>query len=247
MPGYGEVPYGEEPYGTGLDSIRLEWDTPGSKLFETGIDRGVLYPPTGYGVPWNGLVGVSENPTGGEVEELYFDGVKYLDFVANEGFSATVEAYHAPRAFDICEGRKAIAPGVFATNQPRKPFGFSYRTLVGNDLVGTDYGYKLHLVYNCTVLPAARGNKTVAKTADPGTKTWTFNNVPPPASTFRPTAHIILDSRLVNPYSLAEIESIMYGRDETIETPAVHAAMPSLEDILSLLGSGITEFIEEFI
>jgi hypothetical protein len=247
MPGYGEIGFGSEPYGTGIDSIVLEWGQPGKKFYETGIDKVVFFPKVGDGVAWNGVVAINEASAGGESESYFYDGVKYLDMVASEDFSATIEAYQAPREFAECDGRKALVPGLYVTNQPRKTFDLAYRTLIGNDLEGIDYGYKLHLVYNCTASPTTRTNRTVAGAITPDTKTWTLSTVPPPASTFKPTAHIVIDSREVDPYMLQNIESILYGRDEIGDIEAVKAAMPSLAQIISILGSSITELIEEFI
>lgn len=241
MPGYGEVAYGTEPYGTGVDSIVLEWGQPGKKFYEAGIDKVVLYPPTGPGVVWNGILSLDEAVFGGEPEALYYDGVKYLDVVASEDFQATLTAFTSPREFSPCDGRKALVPGLYATNQPRKSFGLAYRTLIGNDLKGIDYGYKQHIVYNCTATPSARSNTTIGRDISPNTKTWTINSVPPPSSAFKPTAHLVIDSREVNPYLLENLETILYGRDEDGDREAVLAAQPSLTQILNILANPITE------
>lgn len=223
---------------------RVEWNKAGERLFETGVNQGVLYPRVGQGVPWNGLVSVSENTSGGELDSLYFDGIKYLDVVSAEDFSATVEAYSAPAEFGVSDGQKALSPGLYATQQPRKPFGFSYRTLIGNDLVGEEYGYKLHIVYNCTASPSGRTNKTLAGNASPDTRSWTINTVPPPAATFKPTAHLVVDSTKVDPYLMENLETVLYGRNETAELPAVAASLPTVAEIILILSNRITEFIE---
>lgn len=192
---------------------RIEWGLPGTRFFEAGVDQGVLYPRAGAGVPWNGLVSVDENHSGGDLEPLYFDGIKFRDFVAFEEFQATLEAYAAPAEFAACDGSRMLSPGFFATQQPRQTFGLSYRTLLGNDLVGTDYGYKLHLVYNCTAAPSSRRNQTLAGAANPSTRSWTIHTVPPPATTFKPTAHLVMDSTLIAPAKLEQVENLLYGHD----------------------------------
>lgn len=216
---------------------RIDWNLPGQHRFESGLDRGVLYPGVGPGVPWNGLVSVSENSGGGDVEPLYFDGVKYLDVVASNDFSAQLEAFAAPLEFGPCEGEKMLSPGLFVTQQPRQTFGLCYRTLLGNDLVGTEYGYKLHLVWNCTAAPSGRTNATLGASVTAGTRSWTIETVPPPASTFKPTAHIVLDSTLIDPYAMEQVEALLYGHD------GADPYLPSVAQLVTTLNSRITEFI----
>lgn len=220
---------------------RIEWNRPGERYFEAGVDRGVLYPRVGPGVPWNGLTSVNENPSGGDMESLYFDGVKYLDIVASEDFQANIDAFSAPREFAASDGQKAISPGLFVSQQPRKTFGLCYRTLKGNDLVGTQYGYKLHIVYNCTAAPSSQNNVTIGANVTPGTRSWTIYTVPPPASTFKPTAHIVLDSTLIDPYAMEQVEAILYGHDGGAPY------LPTVAELVATLDSRITEFITEFI
>jgi hypothetical protein len=212
---------------------RIEWNLAGERFFETGIDRTVLYPNVGVGVPWNGVVSVSEVTSGGEMQALYYDGNKYLDLSASEDFQATLEAYSSPAEFAPSDGQKALSPGLFVGQQPRKTFGLCYRTLKGNDLVGPDYGYKLHLVYNCTAAPSGRLNSTINASATPDTRAWTIYTVPPPASTFKPTAHLVLDSTLLDPAHLATIEDWLYG------TEGPHSggspALPSISLIVDLV------------
>src|SRR5215475_2966982 len=127
---------------------QLVWDDDGNKYFETGIDRGVLYLPYMPGMVWNGLVRVTESPSGGTPREFYQDGAKYLNLTSIEEYSATIEAISAPKEFSAATGRFELSPGLFVSGQNRQSFGFSYRTLIGNDLLGTDAGYKIHVVYN---------------------------------------------------------------------------------------------------
>lgn len=198
----------------------IEWNQPGQRFFETGLDRGVLYPRQTHGVPWNGLVSVSESILGGETESFYFDGIKYLDFIASETFSATIEAYSTPPEFAGCDGTKILSPGLMVTQQPRYPFGFSYRTLVGNDLEGTDHGYKLHLVYNATASPSGKTHKTIGDSVEVSTTQWVVNTVPPNSSIYKPTAHFIVDSTLVDADRLQILEDVLYGNfDSDPELP----------------------------
>lgn len=221
--------------------MRIEWNKPGERFFEAGVDQGVLYPRVGPGVPWNGLTSVSEESSGGDFESLYFDGVKYLDVVASENFRATIDAYSAPAEFGPSDGQKALSPGLFVTQQPRRPFGFSYRTLKGNDLVGAALGYKIHIVYNCTAGPSSKSNVTLGSSVTPGTRSWTVETVPPPASTFKPTAHIVLDSTLIDPFMMAQVEGLLYGHDNG------QPYLPTVAEIVAALDTRIGELITEFI
>lgn len=216
---------------------RIAWNLPGQRFFEAGVDRGVLFPRNGPGVPWNGLVSINESVSGGELEPLYYDGVKYLDVISGEDFTAALEAYSAPSEFAACDGTKQLSPGLFVTQQPRKTFGLCYRTLIGNDLQGESYGYKLHIVYNITAAPSSRANRTLADNPDPQTRTWSLSTVPPPATTFRPTAHLVLDSTLISPYDLEQIEALVYG--STSRDPY----LPSVAEIVSVLSTKITATI----
>lgn len=194
------------------------------------------------------MVQVTESSTGGDVTPLYYDGLKYMDFASTEDFAAGIEAYSTPREFDACDGVRMLSPGLFATQQPRKTFDLCYKTLIGNDLEGVDYAYKLHLVYNITAAPSGRTNKTLAGTVSPDTRSWVLSAVPPPATTFRPTAHLVVDSRLVDPYSMADLESVLYGKDArsgTDPAAASPARMPSVSEIIALLSNGITDLITE--
>lgn len=223
---------------------RVEWNKAGERLFEAGADRGVLYPRLGQGVAWNGLISITESTQGGEMESLYFDGVKYLDMASSEDFGATLEAYSAPHEFAASDGQKYISPGLSVTQQPRRPFGLCYRTLIGNDLDGLEHGYKLHVVYNCTASPSDRTNKTLGATVDPSIRSWRIDAVPPAANTYRPTAHVVIDSTMVSPLQMEQLELALYGRDETESLPAIEAYLPSVSEIVLMLTNPLTEFLE---
>ena len=207
----------------------IEWGKTGERLYETGLSHGVLYPRQTSGVPWNGLISVTETVSGGESDSFYFDGLKYLDFIAAEDFSATIEAYSTPPEFDECDGSKVLSPGLYATQQPRYPFGFSYRTKIGNDVAGSDLGYKLHLVYNAMASPASRVYQSDSNTPSPVVRQWSINTAPPSSSTYKPTAHFVIDSTKANAQKLTLLENALYG------SFAADATLPSQADVIDIL------------
>src|SRR6478735_3456324 len=146
---------------------RLTWGDTGRRYFEAGTDRGVLFVGNNPGVPWNGLKSVSESPSGGEPKAYYVDGFKYLNVASAEEYAATIEAFSAPAEFGVCDGSMMLGNGLFATQQPRRPFHFTYRTRVGNDLEGVDHGHKIHLIYNALARPSSRNNQTHGSSINP--------------------------------------------------------------------------------
>lgn len=210
---------------------RLAWGTSGERYFETGVDRGVLFIGEEPGVPWNGLTAVQEEPTGGEPRPFYLDGYKYLNVSTAEEFAATINAFSAPSEFAVCDGRLGLGNGLFVTQQPRKPFGFSYRTLVGNDIQGTDHAYKIHLVYNALAAPATKENTSVTNSVTPQTMSWKISTTPPLLTGIRPTAHMIIDSRYTPSGLMREIENILYGTEE------VDSRLPPMAELQELFAS----------
>jgi len=207
---------------------KLIWGAAGERVFEAGVDRGVLYVPGLPGVSWNGLKTVNESPNGGESRPYYIDGFKYANVASAEEFNATIEAFSSPSEFAICDGSIQLALGIFATQQPRKSFGLSYRTLVGNDLIGIDGGYKIHLVYNALAAPAGHQNNSTGQTIEPMGLSWDISTRPPiGAFGYKPSAHIIIDSRQAPTLFLADIESILYG------TASVQPRLPNPDEILT--------------
>jgi len=205
----------------------LVWDQAGQRYYETGIDRGVLYLPDGGAVPWNGLTSVTE-ALGREVKSYYIDGVKYLDHHVPGSYSAKLSAYTYPDELDFVIGRAQFAPGVILHDQRASSFHLSYRTKVGSDL-DADLGYKVHILYNLLAIPA---DATFDSMSDsPSLKPFEWNLTGTPAQMFgiRPTSHISLDSRNIDPELLFEIESLIYG------TPESAPALPSLIDLLALV------------
>jgi hypothetical protein len=207
---------------------RLVWGAVGERYFETGVDRGVLYVGSDPGVAWNGLISVSESPSGGDPKPYYLDGIKYLNIAAAEEFEATLDAFSAPREFGPCDGMASIQNGLIATQQPRKSFGLSYRTLIGNDLDGAEHGYRIHLVYNALAEPSQRSHKTYGDQLDVADFSWSITTLPPSITGYKPTAHLIVDSTLADPDVLISVENILYGDNS-------HSArMPAPDELTAL-------------
>lgn len=202
---------------------KIVWDQTGDREFETGVDQGVLYEPdaTGVfatGVPWNGLTSVTESPSGAESNPQYADNIKYLNLKSAEEFGATIEAFTYPDEFGKYNGEAQPEAGVYLGQQRRGSFGLSYRTLKGNDLVGTDYGYKLHLVWNCDAAPSERAYATVNESPEAITFSWELTTTKVPVGVIKgvkyaPTASLTIDSTKVDADALAELEDILYGSE----------------------------------
>lgn len=191
---------------------QIEWDVAEERAYEDGLDRGVFYPADGTaGVPWNGLVSVSKDVDGGALEELFFDGVKYLDRMLNEDFKATLEAYDAPAEFKAASGRRQIAPGLYASHQARRTFGLSYRTLVGDGKQPAAKDYIINLVWNVTAQPSAKKSGTLSDAPTVTPRSWVLNAVPVDSDVMKPTAHFEVRSDEVDSDKLAALELALYG------------------------------------
>lgn len=218
---------------------RLVWDKTGEHLYETGVDHGVLYFPdqTGAyknGVAWNGLISVSESPSGAEATGQYADNIKYLNLISTEEFSATIEAYTYPEEFEACNGNKELVDntGVYVGQQSRSVFGFCYRTMIGNDTDGQDHGYKLHLVYGCQVSPSEKAYQTINDSPEALTFSWELSTTPVNVTGKKPTALLVIDSTKIDSTKLTKIEAKLYG-DET-PTGAVLPTPDEIAEILSV-------------
>lgn len=216
---------------------KLSWDAVGERLYETGVKMGVLYPVDdagaySLGVAWNGLTAVTESPSGAESNPLYADDIKYLDLRSVEEFGGTIEAYMFPDEFAECDGSATLATGVSIGQQKRKMFGLCYRTTLGNDVKGDNYGYKLHIVYGATASPSERAYATISDSPEPITMSWEFSTTPVTVTGFKPTAHLEIDSTKVDPTKLAALEAILYGSDD------VEARLPLPDEIATLMGAG---------
>ena len=198
---------------------KLVWDQTGERLYETGVEQAAIYPLAeggafGAGAAWNGLIGVTESPSGAEPSPLYANDKKYAELTSAEEFGGTIEAYMYPDEFAECNGEKALVPGVNLTQQTRKPFGLVYKNLIGNDTVGTKYGYKLHIVYNAKVAPSENANNTVNESPEAKTMSWEFSTTPVEVEGYDPTAHIVINSTTVDADKLKALEAILYGSEE---------------------------------
>ena len=193
----------------------LTWDQTGEKLYETGVQKGVLYPMDGAvygkGVAWNGLTAVNETPSGAESTKLYADDIKYLDIRSAEEFGATIEAYASPEEFDACDGTAELAGGVNIGQQNRKGFGFCYRSTIGNDTEYNNYGYKLHIIYGLTASPSERSYSTVNDSPEAATLSWEVSSTPVNVAGFKPTSIVTINSKKINAEALKEIEDALYG------------------------------------
>lgn len=218
---------------------KLLWDKVGERLYETGVDRGVLYVQAANGtynkgVAWNGLTGVSESPTGAESNAQYADNIKYLNLQSAEEFAATIEAFTYPNEFKVCDGVAAPTKGVLVGQQNRRPFAFAYRTLLGNDTQGTDYGYKLHLVWNAQAAPSSKDYATVNESPEAMTLSWEVNTTPVEiglifdGKPLKPTATLTIESPDVDPVKLSELETILYGSE------GVDPRMPTPKEVIQL-------------
>ena len=217
------------------DYARITWDDIGERIYETGVDHGVLYQiqqdgTFGAGVAWNGLSNVSQSPSGAEATPVWADNIKYLNLQSAEEFGCTIEAYTYPDEFAECDGSKAVTTGVYAGQQTRKKFGFCYRTRIGNDVNGTDHGYKLHLVYNCLAAPSEKAYQTINDSPEAISFSWTVSTTPVnvtdangvPLANMKPTATLEIDSTKCDATKLAALEDILYGST----TAAARLPMP---------------------
>jgi hypothetical protein len=220
---------------------KLVWDGVGKRTYQTGVDHGVLYPmgesTYGAGVAWDGLTSVQESPSGAENTPLYADNIKYLNLTSAEEYGCTIEAYDSPEEFDECDGTKEIAPGVKIGQQNRKKFGFSYRSLLGNDVKGNEYGYVIHLVYGCTAAPSEKQHSTVNDSPEAATLSWTISTTPVNVTGGKPTATVEIDSTKVDPTKLAALEAILYGTDGEQGAEGTAPRLPLPDEIATLVGS----------
>lgn len=221
---------------------KITWDKTGERLYETGVDRGVLYllnKSGAYtpGVPWNGLTAVTESPSGAESTPLYADNIKYLNMLSTEEFGCTIEAYTYPDEFAECDGSASLAEGVTIGQQNRSVFGFAYRTLLGNDIDSTNYGYKLHLIYGAQASPSEKNYATVNDSPEAISLSWEITTTPVNVSGFKPTASITIDSTKVDKEKLAALEAILYGKDPSTPegSDGVEPRLPLPDEIKQLM------------
>lgn len=213
--------------------VPLTWDQVGDRLYETGVDRGVLYIPNSsgvynLGVAWNGLTTVTEKPSGADVSPSYADNIKYLNMVSAEEFGATIEAYTYPEEFGQCDGTALPEPGVAVGQQRRKMFGLSYRTKLGNDIDGVDFGYKLHLIYGAQAAPSEKAYATINDSPAAISFSWDITTTPVPVTGYKPASLLVIDSSVVDAAKLASLEALLYG------AASVVAALPTPNAVIDL-------------
>lgn len=211
----------------------LTWDDVGEKLYETGVDHGVLYLPDdagvyNTGVAWNGLTTVTESPSGADPNPQFADNIKYLNITSAEEFGGTIEAFTYPEEFCQCDGTALPAPGVAVGQQTRKMFGLCYRTKVGNDVDGVDHGYKLHLIYGAQASPSEKAYATINDSPAAINFSWAITTTPVPVTDFKPTSLIVVDSTVVDPGDIASLEALLYG------AASVEAALPTPDAVIAL-------------
>jgi hypothetical protein len=217
---------------------KLSWDENGQRLYETGTRRGVLFRKTaggtyGVGVAWNGLTGVSESPSGAEETALYADDQKYLSLFSAEEFGFTVKAYTYPDEWGLCDGSAEVASGVTVGQQVRRGFGMCYRTVLGNDEQGENYGYKLHIIYNATASPSSREYATINDSPDAIEMSWDCKTTPINFDDdMKPTALLVVDSTKADATKLAALEAILYG------TELSDPRLPLPAEIIELMTTG---------
>lgn len=215
---------------------KIVWDQTGERLYETGVKKGVLYPMAAggtypKGVAWNGLTAVTESPSGAEATPLYADDIKYLTLMSVEEFGGTIEAYTYPKEFEECDGSAELTTGVTIGQQPRKSFGFSYVTTIGNDVDSNKHGYKLHLVYGALASPSEKAYSTINDSPEAITFSWEFTTTPVAVAGFEPTACITIDSTKVEAQKLTALEKKLYGDTE------VEPTLPLPNEVATLLGA----------
>ena len=213
---------------------KIVWDESGKRTYETGVRKGVLYLQDTQGaytkgVAWNGLTAVTESPSGAEPTALYADDIKYLELFSAEEFGATIEAYTYPAEFEKCDGSASLGTGVTIGQQDRATFGLCYRTVLGNDVKGSEFGYKLHLIYGAKAKPSEKGYQTINDSPEAITFSWEISTTPVNVAGFKPTACVTIDSTKIDPEKLAQIETLLYG-DTSAE-----AKLPLPDEIAGIL------------
>ena len=223
-------------------SFALEWDKTGEHVYETGVDRGVLYVMDAngaypQGVAWNGLTSISESPSGAEANAIYADNIKYLNLFSAEEFGATIEAYTYPDEFALCDGSAALLTGVMIGQQPRKTFGLCYRTVVGNDVAGESYGYKIHIIYGAMASPSEKAYQTINDSPEAITFSWELNTTPVNVTGHKPTATLVIDSTKTTEGKMTAIEQVLYGTPASGSTEAVAARLPLPDEIATIMNA----------
>ena len=213
---------------------KLVFDELGKRFYETGVSNAVLYPQADdgtypRGVAWNGITAANESPSGAESNDQYADNIVYLSLTGAEKFEGTIEAFSSPAEFDECDGMKELSRGLTVSQQTRKPFGFAYKSILGNDIKGNDYGYKLHIWYGCKAAPSERSHSTVNDSPEPQNPSWSISSTPVVVPGAKPSSVLTFNSTTTPADKLKKIEDILYGTDEA------DARLPLPTEIIELL------------
>lgn len=213
---------------------KLVWDQTGERTYETGVDRGVVYPQSAGTYPkgeaWNGLISVTKSPSGAEATALYANNRKYANLISAEELAFTIEAYTYPDGFAACNGEAEVVAGVYAGQQKRTSFGFTYRTMIGNDTEGTKAGYKISLIYGAYAGPSEDADTTINDSPEAKTMSWECTTTPVDMTGFEPTSIIEIDSTKVDAEKLAALEAVLYGSDSE------EARLPLPDEVAQLVG-----------
>ena len=214
----------------------ITWDATGERLFETGVDHGVLYPISSSGtydngVAWNGLSAITESPSGAEATAVWADNIKYVNLLSAEEFGATVEAYTYPDEFAICDGSAELVDGVIVGQQARKVFGLCYRTKIGNDVDGNDHGYKLHIIYGAQASPSEKAYNTINDSPEAISFSWELTTTPVNVTGMNATSYLVIDSTKCDAEKLTALEKILYGSAEPDTAPR----LPLPDEIKTLM------------
>lgn len=224
---------------------RLEWDKTGERFYTTGVSKGVLYIPNNQGLytngyPWNGLVSVTDSPSGAESNKQYADNIVYANIKSAEEVGGTIEAFASPPQFDQCDGTRELVPGIYIGQQTRKSFGFSWQTLLGNDLEGTDYGFEIHLVYGADANPSEKTHTTVNDSPEAATLSWEYTTTPVAVPGFKPSAKLTIRSTDFTESKLNELMDILYG------TAGSDPRLPLPSELITLMSGAVTEIEPNF-
>ena len=223
---------------------QIVWDKTYERLYRTGVDRVVLFPQTtggkyGTGVGWNGVTKISESPDGGDTTTIYANNNIYLNLVAKENFKGSITAYTYPKEWETCDGSASVlssgsgatgVKGLRVTGQTRTPFGLAYRTLIGNDTAGTEYGYEIHLVYNATAGVSSQDYQTVNDSPEALELSWDFSTLPVDVPGAKPSAHLVISSLTADATKLKQLETKLYG------TESNDPALPTPAEVIDTLG-----------
>ena len=213
---------------------KLVFDELGKRFYETGVSNAVLFPQADdgtypKGVAWNGITAANESPSGAESNDQYADNMVYLSLTGAEKFEGTIEAFSSPAEFDECDGMKELSKGLTVHQQTRKPFGFAYKSILGNDIKGNDYGYKLHIWYGCKAAPSERSHSTVNDSPEPQNPSWSISSTPVAVPGAKPSSVLTFNSTTTPADKLKKIEDILYG------TEAADARLPLPTELIELL------------